>query len=378
MMKLIILFLLIALFSCTDENINSNSNAPIPVSKAMGETVDSSFTKAITPKTFEFPKDHGPHKNFKTEWWYFTGNLISTNDEKFGYQFTIFRNAVNTDSLIANSNWRSNQFYMGHFAVTDIANNKFYFDERFSRDGNNLAGATVKDKFRVWLEDWELIQINDSTNYYLPNLKLIANMENVRLELILKANKPKVLQGDNGFSQKGSEIGNASYYYSYTRLKTNGNLTINNKKHNVSGSSWMDREWSTSALSDDQVGWDWFSIQLNDNTELMYYQMRKSDGGPDIFSKGVIVDSNGTKDSFQLDEIKLTVEDYWISEDGTKYPSGWILEIPNRNLSLEISPNIENQLMDVSVKYWEGSVNVSGIKAGKNILGSGYVELTGY
>lgn len=377
-MKLIILFLLLALFACTEENIKSDSNASIPVSKAMGETVDPSFSKAITPKTFEFPKDHGPHKNFKTEWWYFTGNLISTNDEKFGYQFTIFRNAVNTDSLSGTSNWRSNQFYMGHFAVTDINNRNFYFDERFSRDGNNLAGATVKDKFRVWLDDWELIQINDSTNYHLPNLKLIANMENVRLELILKADKPKVLQGDNGLSQKGSEIGNASYYYSYTRLKTNGNLTINNKKHNVSGSSWMDREWSTSALSDDQVGWDWFSIQLNDNTELMYYQMRKSDGYPDIFSKGVIVDSNGAKDSFQLDEIKLNVEDYWISEDGTRYPADWKIDIPSKNIYLEISPNIENQLMDVSVKYWEGSVNVSGIKEGKNILGSGYVELTGY
>ncbi len=190
--------------------------------------------------------------------------------------------------------------------------------------------------------------------------------------------KPKVLQGDNGLSQKGRKIGNASYYYSYTRLKTNGNLTINNEKYDVSGSSWMDREWSTSALSDDQIGWDWFSLQLNDNTELMYYQMRKSDGLPDIFSKGVIVDSNGNTDSFKSDEIKLTVEDYWISNNGSKYPSGWKLDIPSRKISLVINPSIKNQFMDVSVKYWEGSVTVSGITNGKIILGSGYVELTGY
>jgi predicted secreted hydrolase len=344
----------------------------------MGESLDSSFSKAIQPKTFEFPKDHGPHKNFKTEWWYFTGNLISTNGEKFGYQFTIFRNAVNTDSLKGNSKWRSNQFYMGHFAVTDINENRFYFDEKFSRDGNNLAGATVKDKFRVWLEDWEVIQINDSSNYDLPNLKLIANMENVSLELIIKAEKPKILQGNNGLSQKGSKIGNASYYYSYTRLETEGNLTIDNKEYLVSGNSWMDREWSTSALSNDQVGWDWFSIQLDDNTELMYYQMRKSDGEPDIFSKGVIIDSNGKKDTFNLDEVKLTVQDYWLSPSNTKYPSGWLLKIPRQNLSLTIKPAIKNQLLDVSVKYWEGSVNITGLKLGKKILGSGYVELTGY
>ncbi len=159
-MKFITIILIFTLFACTEEKIKTvGSSNNIPISKAMGETIDTSFAKAINPKTFEFPKDHGPHKKFKTEWWYFTGNLISTNGEKFGYQFTIFRNAISTDSLRGNSNWRSNQFYMGHFALTDINNNKFYFDERFSRDGNNLAGATIKDKFRVWLEDWEISQV---------------------------------------------------------------------------------------------------------------------------------------------------------------------------------------------------------------------------
>jgi predicted secreted hydrolase len=378
-MKFITIIIIFTFFACTEEKIDTNGNSNnIPVSKAMGETIDTSFSKAIKPKTFEFPKDHGPHKNFRTEWWYFTGNLISTNGEKFGYQFTIFRNAINTDSLSGNSTWRSNQFYMGHFAVTDITNNKFYFDERFSRDGNNLAGASIEDKFRVWLEDWEVIQINDSSNYDLPDLKLSANMKNVKFELFIRAEKQKILQGNNGLSQKGSGIGNASYYYSYTRLETKGNLAIGNNEYLVSGSSWMDREWSTSALSNDQVGWDWFSIQLNNNTELMYYQMRKSDGRPDIFSNGVIIDSIGNKDSFNLDEIKLTVNDYWVSNNGSKYPSGWKIDIPSRKISLVINPSIKNQLMDVSVKYWEGSVNVSGIRDGINILGSGYVELTGY
>jgi len=377
-MKIISLILLLVLSACTKEKIDSDRNTSIPVSKAMGESFDSSFSKAIQPKTFEFPKDHGPHPNFKTEWWYFTGNLISTNGEKFGYQFTIFRNAINTDSLVSNSKWRSNQFYMGHFAVSDIDNDAFYYDEKFSRNGNKLAGATIENKFNVWIENWKIKQISDSTHYDLPKLEIIAEMENVKLNLFLTAEKPKILQGNNGLSQKGSEIGNASYYYSYTRLETTGIITINNNKHPVNGSSWMDREWSTSALGKDQVGWDWFSIQLDDNTELMYYQMRKTDGGPDIFSKGVIIDSNGKKDSFNLDEVKLTVEDYWLSPSNIKYPSGWLLEVPKQNLSLTIKPAIKDQLMNVSVKYWEGSVNVMGLKLGKRILGRGYVELTGY
>lgn len=377
-MKLIFILVGLLFFACTEKKIEIGKETNIPVSKAMGNFESTGFAKAVDPINFNFPTDHGPHEKFKTEWWYFTGNLTTATNKKFGYQFTIFRTSIIPDSLTTHSNWRSNQIYMGHFAVTDITNDKFYFNEKFSRNGNNLAGAVIDNYFHVWLEDWEIKQTGDSVYYDLPKLKINAKMENAKINIFLKAKKPKILQGDNGLSQKGSEIGNASYYYSYTRLETKGTITLNNSEYEVNGNSWMDREWSTSALGTDQVGWDWFALQLNDNTELMYYQMRKIDGTADNFSKGVIVDSLGNKISFGKEDIILKVNDYWTSPLGTKYPSGWLLEIPKRNLSLTIKPALKNQFMDVAVKYWEGSVEVSGLKNGENIFGRGYVELTGY
>jgi predicted secreted hydrolase len=260
-MKLIYILPVLLFFACTKKKIEIGKENNIPVSKAMGNFNNTGFAKAVDPIEFSFPYDHGPHEKFKTEWWYFTGNLISKNNDKFGYQFTIFRTTTIPDSLNSNSNWRSNQLYMGHFAISDIANDKFYFDEKFSRSGNKLAGATIEKKFRVWLEDWEIRQIGDSIHYDLPKLKINAKTENANINILLKAKKPKILQGNNGLSQKGSEIGNASYYYSYTRLETKGTITLNNSEYEVSGNSWMDREWSTSALGKDQVGWDWFALQ---------------------------------------------------------------------------------------------------------------------
>lgn len=377
-MKLIIIILTLMLFACTEQKTEIKNESNIPVSKAMGNFESTGFAKAVNPIKFNFPDDHGPHEKYKTEWWYFTGNLTTADNKKFGYQFTIFRTALASYNVLSSSKWKSNQMYMGHLAVTDIDNENFYFDEKFSRNGNKLAGATIKNKFKVWIEDWEIIQVGDSIFFDLPKLKIISEMENVKLELLLKATKPKTLQGDNGLSQKGSEIGNASYYYSYTRLETEGIISINNKKYEVNGNSWMDREWSTSALGKDQIGWDWFALQLNYNTELMYYQMRKIDGTADNFSKGIIVNIIGEKISFTKDDVRLKVNDYWTTSTGIKYPSGWVLELPERNLSLKITPAIKNQFMDVAVKYWEGSVNISGTTGGKNISGNGYVELTGY
>jgi predicted secreted hydrolase len=377
-MKLIFILIGLLFFACTEKKIEIGKETNIPVSKAMGNFESTGFAKAVDPINFNFPADHGPHEKFKTEWWYFTGNLTTADSKKFGYQFTIFRTALAPYNVRSSSRWKSNQMYMGHFAVSDIDNDEFYFDEKFSRNGNNLAGATIENIFNVWIEDWEIIQVGDSIFFDLPKLKIISEMENVKINLMLKALKPRILQGDNGLSQKGIEIGNASYYYSYTRLETKGTITLNKDKYEVNGNSWMDREWSTSALGKDQVGWDWFALQLNHNTDLMYYQMRKIDGTADNFSKGVIVDSLGNKISYGKEDVILKVNDYWTSPLGTKYPSGWLLEIPKRNLSLTIKPALKNQFMDVAVKYWEGSVNVSGITNGKIILGSGYVELTAY
>jgi predicted secreted hydrolase len=362
--------------SCHDEKIIDSKNE-IELSKAMGSAADSTFERADKVIPFEFPKDHGPHPSYKTEWWYFTGNLFSEEGDEFGYQFTIFRTALTSQKEERKSEWSSNQIYMGHFAVTDISNSEFYFDEKFSREGNQLAGAKISP-INIWLEDWQIDQVGNEFYFNLPKLKISATSANHSIDLTLKAVKPKVLLGDNGLSQKGKQVGNASYYYSYTRLETEGSITIEGNSIPVKGSSWMDREWSTSALDKDQAGWDWFALQLNDNTEIMYYQMRKRDGTPDRFSKGVIVDADGQSKPIKREDVVLNVTNHWTASTENIYPSGWTLEIPNENISLSVFPRIKNQLMDVSVRYWEGAVEIEGMKNKKPILGKGYVELTGY
>ena len=372
-----ILVTFFVLIGCENSNEKVDPNKKLSLSTAMGDTKYEDFEKAIKQKIFIFPKDHGPHPEFKTEWWYFTGNLVSEDGKEFGYQFTIFRTALSKNKNNRRSEWNSNQIYMAHFAVTDISQNKFYFQERFSRDGNELAGAQI-NPLKIWLEDWQVAQLSNKYIFDLPVLNIKVKTEKVGINFILESTKPMVLQGDNGLSQKGKQIGNASYYYSYTRLKTFGQIVIKGKEFNVNGFSWMDREWSTSALSGDQKGWDWFALQLDDNTEIMYYQMRKSDGSPDIFSKGVVVNQNGTSELIKKEVVALNITENWESSNGTIYPSGWNLKIPSKNIDLNISPAIKNQYMDITIKYWEGAVKVGGIKNGSPITGRGYVELTGY
>jgi len=373
---LLILSLVLLFFACDDKKV-SDSEKGVSLSKAMGEVADEDFSKAVEKRKFVFPDDHGAHPDFRTEWWYFTGNLVSDDGKEFGYQFTVFRTALSKEKSERNSEWNSNQIYMAHFAVTDIDGNKFYYDERFSREGNNLAGAQASP-FKVWLEDWQIIQTEDKATFDLPIITVKAKSEKAEIDFILESVKPFVLQGDEGLSQKGKHPGNASYYYSYTRLKTEGKIILEGKEFSVNGFSWMDREWSTSALSEDQKGWDWFALQLDDNTEIMYYQMRKKDGTSDVFSKGVFVDETGSSKLIKKDDVVLGVTGYWESPDGTKYPSGWNLRIPSKEIDLKITPAVRNQLMDVAIRYWEGSVKIEGTKSGSKTAGRGYVELTGY
>lgn len=373
---LIILPLVVLFFACDNKKVIDTEEG-ISLSKAMGEVTNEDFSKAVEKRKFIFPDDHGPHPDFRTEWWYFTGNLTSDDKRKFGYQFTIFRTALSKQKNERNSKWNSNQIYMAHFAVTDIDENKFFFDERFSREGNNLAGAQI-NPFKVWVEDWQIIQTESRTKYELPTISIKAKTDKMEINFTLEAIKPFVLQGDEGLSQKGKQPGNASYYYSYTRLKTDGKIILSGQEFSVRGFSWMDREWSTSALSEDQKGWDWFALQLEDNTEIMYYQMRKKDGTADVFSKGVFVDEKGASQLITKDSVVLKVTDYWLSPTGEKYPSGWNLQIPSKEINLKINPAVKNQLMDVAVRYWEGSVKIEGTKNGNRVNGRGYVELTGY
>jgi predicted secreted hydrolase len=333
-----------------------------------------SFVRALKPRKFSFPTDHGAHDQYRTEWWYFTGNLKNPYGRKFGYELTFFRFALKAETPPSKSVWRNNQIYMAHVTLTDVEDNHFYTDERLSRAGNNLAGASNK-KYQVWLQDWSASAIDDSG---FP-LRLQAKSAEFAIDLSLKTRKDLVLQGEQGLSQKSEKLGNASYYYSYSRLMTEGSINIGDNKFSVMGDSWMDREWSTSSLSKEQAGWDWFALQLADNSELMFYQLRRKDGQQDSNSSGSIILADSSKIPLKAQDVEIKVLDTWRSPHSNSiYPSKWHLSIPNQNLEIDVIPLINDQELNVSYRYWEGAVSVNGIKNGKSISGQGYVELTGY
>lgn len=348
--------------------------AELSVEEVLGVEEDQPFARAIQPRKFVFPDDHGPHPHFKTEWWYYTGNLFSKSDRRFGYQLTFFRSALTPEAHQRNSNWATNQIYMAHFALTDVDAQRFYHFERFSRDSLGLAGAQA-NPFKVWLENWSAEARQGEP---LP-MRLSANQETVAIELNLESAKPIVFQGENGLSQKSAMPGNASYYYSMTRMPTSGKINIAGESFQVSGTSWLDREWSTSALGEGQVGWDWFSLQFDDGRELMYYQLRLKDGTADPLSSGVLVDVDGSTKRLRPSDIDIKVLSHWqSSKSKAKYPAKWRLDLVNEGISLEISPVLAEQELMTTVRYWEGAVSVQGKDSASKLSGYGYVELTGY
>ena len=346
--------------------------ASVSVADAMNSDT-TGYRRATTVRDFTFPEDYGPHPGFKNEWWYLTGNLNGPDGRPFGYELTIFRFALappsDTTAPRSASDWRTDQFYMAHFAVTDSAGQAFYADERFGRGGAGLAGAQAAP-LRVWLEDWSIESVGADP---FP-LRLRAQQDGAAIDLTVRPEKPRVLQGDRGLSQKGPGVGNASYYYAYTRLATEGTVVSGTDTTQVSGQSWMDREWSTSALGPDQEGWDWFALQLDDGRDLMYYQLRNTDGSASSFSEGTIVGPDGSTTKIGQENVTLEVLDTWTSPDGTHtYPVEWRLQVPPADVDVRVTALMQNQEMDVSVRYWEGAVRVTGSDTGR-----GYVELTGY
>jgi predicted secreted hydrolase len=330
------------------------------------------YSRADSQRIFDFPADHGPHPGFRNEWWYFTGNLAAVSNRRFGFQFTIFRSALAPHLKERSSAWAADQAYMAHFTVTDVESNNFYVHERFSRGAAGLAGATA-DPFRIWLEDWEITGRSDMPDAAIPVMHLHAGENGIELELRLTPIKKIVLQGENGLSRKGSGAGNASYYYTIPRFRAEGEIRIFDTSYPVTGQVWLDREWSSSALDSNQVGWDWFSLQLNDGNEIMYYQIRESDGSAGEYSEGVFIAKDGNHERLKPADIEIRILDQWETDDGVSYPSKWRLIIPDYRTDLVITPLVDDQELNVTVRYWEGAVAVSGTSEGH-----GYVELTGY
>jgi predicted secreted hydrolase len=332
------------------------------------------FSHADGSRILSFPADFGPHPDFQTEWWYYTGNLDDKNGRHFGYELTFFRiSLVPPDQAPARpSGWGTTQFYMAHFALTDADAGDFYAFQRYQRGAEGLAGAEA-DPYHVWLEDWDVLQL--ASNQY----ELAASNEGLRINLRLTDEKGPVLQGDSGYSRKGSDPNSASYYYSETRLVTEGEVQIGEQVFKVNGLSWKDHEFSTNALEAGQVGWDWFSIQLDDGYEVMLYQIRQADGSIDPFSSGTLITPDGTTQQLGLDDFLIDARGTWHSpHSNAVYPMGWNIQFPQANLELVLEPFLEDQELNLATVYWEGAVRISGIHNGVDVSGVGYVEMTGY
>jgi predicted secreted hydrolase len=333
---------------------------------------DQGWALAIPGYQIRLPQDHGPHYGFKTEWWYFTGNLKSADGREFGYQLTFFRFGMRppAERKPATSRFVMNDLKFAHFTVTDVRAGAFHFDERLSRGGFGEAGFGSMGKL-AWIENWELD--------YDGRFRLNASNKDYSIDLTLDAGKPAVLQGDNGLSQKGDGKGSASYCYSMTRLPTTGTIRIASEQFNVNGNSWYDREWATNQLAPNQVGWNWFAVQLSDGSDLMLYQMRLKDGTIDPHSNGTFVRPDGKTEKLVAEDLKMKATGFWKSpETESNYPISWRLEIPKISLSLEIVTPVKNQELNLGVVYWEGCIRVNGSRGTDEVNGVGYMELTGY
>ena len=335
---------------------------------------DAGFARVTGPRTFAFPADHGPHTAFRNEWWYVTGNLDDAASRRFGFELTFFRFALAPEAADSASAWRTNQVYVAHLALTDAAGGRFHVAQRYSRGALGLAGAEA-DPFRVWIDDWSLAAGPDAG---AAAWRIAAGDDAFGIDLELRPQRGPVLHGDDGLSRKSAEPGNASYYYSVTRLLTEGAVRVGDRRYAVAGLSWLDREWSTSALAADQVGWDWFALQLSDGSDLMFYSLRRGDGSRDPASAGTFVRVDGTRRRLGADDVTIAVLDTWTSPEGGTYPARWSLRVPRHGLDVTVTPVIPNQELVTTVRYWEGAVDVRGTRDGATIAGRGYVELTGY
>lgn len=336
------------------------------VATLLGEPSGTGFLTADAVRPFVFPRDHGAHPRFRQEWWYLTAALRdpATGDE-YGVQFTLFRRALAADP--GEGPWRSAQAFLGHFALTDVERERHVEAERFSRGHPRLAGVRTTP-FAAWIEGWRL----ESMGASIWPVRLEASTEAFGADLFLRETRPPVFQGDRGLSTKGPGAG--SYYYSVPRLAIEGTLRAGDREADVAGLGWFDREWSTSGLGAEQIGWDWFALQLDDGRSLMAYQIRRRDGERGAYDQGVLVSAEGNVRRLGVDDFSLSPERAWRDDAGTTWPIAWRIAVGDEVFIVDAA--IEDQVMDTSIRYWEGLVRVSDPHA--RDIGRGYMELTGY
>jgi predicted secreted hydrolase len=335
------------------------------------------WKKAEGVRQWSFPRDHGSHTEYRTEWWYFTGNLADAVGNKYGYQLTFFRYGLTERPHDPGNPWSVRDVYLVHFAMTDASNNRFYYTDRVSRKGPGLAGADEK-KMNVELLGWSAVMDRNT-------IRIRASFEGMEIKLDLVPAKPLVLHGRQGLSKKGPLPGQASYYYSFTDLKTTGYIKRPGMKDEVAvtGTSWFDQEFGSNQLSPDQAGWDWFALHLSDGRDLMIYKLRKKDGSVEKESSGTLVEPDGTSRTVHLSDIETGILGYWTSpKTNGKYPARWRIIIPSARIDVTIKPLVADQelanTVSSGITYWEGAVEGAGTSNGKKVATQGYVELTGY
>ena len=351
------------------------------ITQRPGEAASDYYT-VNGPCNLEFPKDHGPHPGYRTEWWYYTGNLASVSGKHFGFQLTFFRTQISPPGATAKwprspSAWRTQQIYLAHSAVTDISGKKHLHAETVSREALKMAGALqTSESTTLFLKDW-------SARIEPGRHLLKVNTDEFSFDLTLTPSKPPVKHGQAGYSLKGSSPQRASCYYSYTRLESEGRLKLDGKVASVKGLSWMDHEFSTAPLEPGLEGWDWFSLQFSDQTEFMGFLLRMEEGDVSQASSGTFVDREGQSRHLAKRDFVVTVLDSWKSPHSKAvYPSRWRLQVFPLSLDVTIVSNLPDQEMrtlnSTGVTYWEGSVSLRGTKENRPLSGRGYVELTGY
>jgi predicted secreted hydrolase len=333
------------------------------------------YRSAVPGYRFEFPRDYFDHPDFQTEWWYYTGNLKSANGHRYGFELTFFRQAVSRDPAQA-ATWDVKDIYLTHLALSDLDGQKFYHSERMNRAGPGIAGVSASNA-RIWNGNWQI-------HWDGAEQKLQATDKQFQLDLTLHPEKPPVIHGEDGVSQKSAGAGHASYYFSLTRLAASGKLELNGQNLEVSGLAWMDHEFFTHQLDSNQVGWDWLSLQLEDKTELMLFRIRRKDGSLDPFSAGTYVDARGKSTHLRADDFMLQpLAESWTSPvTHAAYPIAWKMAVPKLELELEAHTALATQELagktKIAPSYWEGAITLEGHR-GKSLLGGvGYLEMTGY
>ncbi len=338
------------------------------------------FMPALPGYRYEFPRDYFSHPDYQTEWWYYTGNLQTADGRRFGFELTFFREGVSRDPA-KNSTWDLRDVYFAHFAVSDLDGKTFLHTERTNRAGPGIAGADPASQ-KVWNGNWSIVWVDDAE-------KLTALADNFGIVLSLQPRKPPVIHGENGVSQKSAGAGRASHYFSETRLRASGSLTIDSKRYEVTGLAWLDHEFFTQQLAPDQAGWDWLSIQLDDNTELMLFHIRRKDGTIDSYSAGTFVDAQGYAHHLRAADFELApageskAAETWSSPaTGATYPIRWKIRLPSLGIALEAVTPLRSQELasnsKIAPNYWEGAIFLTGAGNTGPLKGSGYLEMTGY